>query len=149
MKNLINITLLTLLGFMFSCKKDEATTPSKPKKEILSAKVWVISEVTSSGVTLYTKGSANALDLGFDKVRLNFKSDGAVSGFDNSGKALPNNARWTLSTDETKLTILNSGVTGLDGDIPIVQLTEVVLELKGKVVVQGNTFDGNLKMIPQ
>lgn len=149
MKNLLIITLLFSICLITSCKKDESTTPSKPKKEILTAKPWIISEVTSLGATVYTRGGSDALGLGFEKVSLNFKLDGSITGFDNSGKMLPANAKWTLSSDETRLNIANSGVTGLDGDIPIVRLTETVLELKGKVTVQGNTFDGNLKMVPQ
>lgn len=149
MKNLLIIVSLLFLGIVTSCKKDEVTVPSKPKKEILTAKTWIISEVTSLGASVYTKGGTDALNLGFAKVSLKFNSDATITGFDNSGKSLPSNAKWTLSTDETKLNILNSGLTGLDGDIPIIQLTETLLELKGKVTFQGNTFDGNLKMIPQ
>ena len=152
MKNLLIITMLCVLGFVSSCKKDEATTPTKSKKEIISLKAWVINEVVVSGATVYTKGGTDLANLGFSKVSLNFKSDGSISGFDNSGKALPSSAKWALSPDETKLNLANSGVPGLDGDLAIVQLTEANLELKGKIVVPqlGTTpNDVNVKFIPQ
>ncbi len=149
MKNLSIILPFVVLFFVSSCKKDDTTTPAKSKKDILTAKTWLISEVSASGAVVYTKGGTDALNLGFAKVSLKFNTDGSLTGLDNSGKALPTNAKWALSSDETKINISNSGLTGLDGDVPIVQLNESVLELKGKVTVQGVVYDGNLKMIPQ
>ena len=152
MKNLTIIAMLFVLGFVSSCKKDEATTPAKPKKEIISLKAWVVNEVVVSGASIYTKGGTDLANVGFDKVALNFKSDGRITGSDNSGKALPSSAKWTLSSDETKLNLINTGVPGLDGDLLIVQLTETNFELKGKIVVpQLGTManDVNVKFIPQ
>jgi hypothetical protein len=152
MKNLLIITVLFIMGFVSSCKKDETTTPAKTKKELLTAKIWIASEATAFGQPAYKRGNKPAdqiVDL--DKVSLKFNTDGTITGIDNNGKTL-SGAKWVLSTDETKLTISNSGVIGLDGDLPIVQLQESILEVKGKVVIPqlGSTpIEANVKMIPQ
>lgn len=150
MKNLSMILAIAILGFVTSCKKDETTTPSKTKTELISAKVWIPNQVVALGsVTVYQRGgvaSANLFDL--DKVVLTFKSDGTISGTDNTGKAL-SGAKWSLSSDETKIVISGSGITGLDGEALIIQLTDTNFEVKGKITYQGITGDANLKMIPQ
>ena len=152
MKNLTIITMLFVLGFVSSCKKDEATTPAKTKKELLTAKIWIASEASAFGQPAYKRGNKPADQLvDLDKVSLKFNSDGTVTGVDNNGKTL-SGAKWTLSADETKLTISNSGVIGLDGDLPIVQLQENILEVKGKVIIPqlGTTpIEANVKLIPQ
>ena len=141
-----------MLLFVVSCKKDDATTPAKSKKEIITAKTWIVGDVTSSGVSVYKKENKpadNIYDL--SKVSLKFNSDGSLTGFDNNGKAVPN-AKWVLATDESKITISNTGINGLDGDLPIVQVTDAVFEVKGKVTLTtpiAGTFDGNIKMVPQ
>jgi hypothetical protein len=152
MKNLLIVSILFVLGFVSSCKKDETVTPAKPKKEIIVSKTWIVNDVVVSGATVYTKGGTDLANVGFAKVVLNFKSDGSITGSDNSGKALPSSAKWTLSTDETKLNLTNTGVPGLDGDLSIVQLIETNFELKGKIVIPqlGTTpNDVNVKFIPQ
>lgn len=152
MKNLSFILSLTLLLFVASCKKDDTATPTKSKKEIITSKTWIVGEVTSSGVSAYKKENKptdNLYDL--SKVSLKFNSDGSLTGFDNNGKAVPN-AKWVLSSDETKITISNTGINGLDGDLPIVQVTDTVFEVKGKVTLTtpiAGTFDGNIKLVPQ
>ncbi len=152
MKNLSIVFSLVMLLFVSSCKKDDNTTPSKSRKEIINSKIWVVGEVTSSGVSAYkreNKPADNLYDL--SKVSLKFNSDGSLSGFDNTGKAVPN-AKWSLSSDESKVTISNTGINGLDGELPIVQVTESVFEVKGKVTLTtpiAGTFDGNIKLVPQ
>ena len=154
MKNLLVITTLFLLGFVSSCKKDETATPAKSKREIISSKTWVVGEVTSPtfGITAYKKDnkpSDNLYDL--SKVILKFNADGSVTGVDNNGKAF-SGAKWSLSTDESKVTITNTGINGLDGDLPIVQVTDPIFEVKGKVTLTtpiAGTYDGNIKLVPQ
>lgn len=152
MKNLLIIASLFILGFLSSCKKDEVTTPTKPKKEIISSKTWVVGEVTSSGIPVYKKENKpadNIYDL--SKVVLKFNADGSLTAVDNNGKAVPS-AKWSLATDESKITISNTGINGLDGELPIVQVTETVFEVKGKVTLTipiAGTFDGNIKLVPQ
>ena len=152
MKNLSIILSLLVLFLVASCKKDETTTPAKPKKEIITSKTWIVGEVISSGVTVYkkeTKPADNIYDL--SKVSLKFNSDGSLTGFDNNGKAVPS-AKWVLSSDESKITISNTGINGLDGDLPIVQVTDPIFEVKGKVTLTipiAGTFDGNIKLVPQ
>lgn len=152
MKSLLFVIPLVVLIAVSSCKKDNNTTPAKSKKEIIASKTWIVGEVTSSGVSVFKKENKpadNIYDL--SKVILKFNSDGSLTGFDNNGKAVPN-AKWALSSDESKVTISNTGINGLDGDLPIVQVTEAVFEVKGKVTLTtpiAGTFDGNIKMIPQ
>lgn len=152
MKNLLVITTLFLLGFVSSCKKDETATPAKSKREIISSKTWVVGEVTSSGISAYkreNKPADNLYDL--SKVILKFNADGSLTGVDNNGKAV-SSAKWSLSTDESKVTITNTGINGLDGDLPIVQVTDPIFEVKGKVTLTtpiAGTYDGNIKLVPQ
>ena len=152
MKNRLAIITLLVLGFVSSCKKDEATTPTKSKKDIISSKIWVVGEVTSSGLTAYKreiKPADNLYDL--SKVVLKFNADGSLTGTDNNGKAV-SGAKWSLSSDDSKITISNAGINGFDGDLPIIQVTETVFEVKGKVILTTpivGTFDGNIKLVPQ
>lgn len=152
MKNRLAIITLFVLGFVSSCKKDEATTPTKSKKDIISSKIWVVGEVTSSGLTAYKreiKPADNLYDL--SKVVLKFNADGSLTGTDNNGKAV-SGAKWSLSSDDSKITISNAGINGFDGDLPIIQVTETVFEVKGKVILTTpivGTFDGNIKLVPQ
>ena len=152
MKNLLIITVLFVFGFVSSCKKDETASPAKSKKEIISSKTWVVGEVTSSGITVYKKENKpadNIYDL--SKVVLKFNADGTLTGVDNNGKPVPS-AKWSLSSDEAKITITNTGINGLDGDLPIVQVTDPIFEVKGKVTLTtpiAGTFDGNIKLVPQ
>jgi hypothetical protein len=150
MKNLSMILGLVLLGFFSSCKKDETTTPAKTKTQLIAAKVWIPNQaIALSSITVYQRGAAAANNLfDLDKVVLTFKADGTISGTDNTGKAL-SGAKWSLSTDETKIIISGSGITGLDGEALIIQLTDTNFEVKGKGTYQGITGDVNLKMIPQ
>lgn len=152
MKNLLSIFSLIMLLFVFSCKKDE-TTPAKPKKDIMTSKTWVVGEAIASGITVYTKGGNDVANLGLAKVTLNFKADGSITGTDNTGKALPTTAKWALSSDETKLNLVNTGVPGLDGDLTVIQVIETNLEVKGKLIVpQISTTvpsDVTLKLVPQ
>jgi hypothetical protein len=151
MKNLLIITILLVFGFVSSCKKDEVATPAKTKKEIISSKTWIISDVSAlnGAVPIYKRGNSpanNQYDL--DKVSLTFKTDGTLTGTDNNGNAV-SAAKWALSTDETKLTISGTGIVGLDGELTVIQITETVLEVKGKATVQGITADANIKAIPK
>lgn len=150
MKNLLIITVLFVVGFLSSCKKDEVVA-TKTRKELLTAKTWIVSTVSALGGdgNVYKRGNKPADNLyDLDKVSLTFKTDGSLTGVDNNGKAVTA-AKWSLSTDESKLTISNTGIVGLDGELTIVQLTDTVLEIKGKVTVQGITADGTIKAIPQ
>lgn len=152
MKHLLVVTTLFLLASVSSCKKDETTTPTKSKKEIISSRTWVVGEVTSSGISVYkreNKPADNLYDL--SKVILKFNADGSLTGVDNNGKAV-SSAKWSLSTDESKVTITNTGINGLDGDLPIVQITDPIFEVKGKITLTtpiSGTFDGNIKLVPQ
>jgi len=149
MKNLSIFLSLLMLSLVFSCKKDENTTPAKPKKDILVSKTWIISEVTGSGIVGYNKNNAvgtNLLELG--KVTLIFKSDGTVTGTDNNGA--PISAKWNLSTDETKINITGSGITGVDGEKLILELTETTFNIKGFVTIPNlGSVDATIKFIPK
>ncbi len=150
MKNLLIVTVLLVMGFLSSCKKDEAATPAKTKKEIISSKTWVANEVVVLGAVIaYKRGNKpadNLLDL--DKVSLKFNSDGTLTGVDNTGKAL-SGAKWTISTDESKITISGVGVVGIDGDKTIVQATEANLDLSGIVPYNGQNVSATIKAVPQ
>jgi hypothetical protein len=152
MKNLLIILSSAILLFVSSCKKDEAT-PAKPKKDIMTSKTWVVGEATAAGITAYTKGGTDLLNLGLAKVTLNFKSDGSMTGTDNTGKALPTVAKWTLSSDETKLNLVNTGVIGLDGDLTVVEIVETNIEVKSKLLISQinpvTPSDVTLKLAPQ
>jgi hypothetical protein len=151
MKNLSIILSLTMLLFVSSCKKDETTTPTKAKKDILVSKTWLLADVTALGaVSVYNKDKKPSSDNLFDlsKVRLVFKSDGTMTGIDNNGKAI-SGGKWTLSTDETKLNIANTGITGVDGDQTVIQITETNLDVKGKVPYAGTIVDATIKAIPE
>ncbi|MCU0468428.1 MAG: hypothetical protein MUF58_07485 [Arcicella sp.] len=149
MKNLTVILAFIVSIFVTSCKKDEVATPAKSKKELLTAKTWIISEVNifSGSVVVYKRGNtANTYDL--DKVSLKFNNDGTLSATDDTGKAVTG-AKWVLSSDESKVTISNTGILGLDGDLPLVQIQENLLEVKGKVNVQGIPVEANIKATPK
>ena len=150
MKNLLIITVLFLFGFLSSCKKDETATPAKSKKDIISSKTWIGNEAVVLGaVIVYKRGNKpadNLLDL--DKVALKFNSDGTLTGVDNTGKAL-SGAKWTISTDETKITISGVGVVGIDGEKTIIQATEANLDLNGIVPYNGQNVSATIKAVPQ
>ena len=151
MKNLSFIFSLALLFFVASCKKDDATTPAKPKKDILVSKTWLLAEVTALGsIVAFNKDKKPTSDNLFDlsKVRLIFKADGTMTGVDNSGKAI-SGGKWVLSSDDTKLTISNTGITGVDGEQTVIQITETNLDVKGKVPYLGNVVDATIKAIPE
>ena len=150
MKNLLIVFSLMTLFFVSSCKKDDTTaTPTKPKKDILVSKTWLISEVTGSGITAFNKTNAvgtNIYELG--KVTLVFKADGIVTGTDNNGGAI--SAKWTLSTDETKINITGSGITGVDGEKTIVVLTDTNFNIQGMVTLPVfGTVDAVIKFVPK
>ena len=149
MKKLLIIATLFFLGFT-SCKKDETTTPAKTKKEIISSKTWIANEAVVLGaIVAYKRGNKpaeNLLDL--DKVSLKFNADGTLTGLDNTGKALTG-AKWTLSTDETKLTISGVGVIGIDGEKTVVQATETNFDLSGLVPYNGQEVSATIKAVPQ
>jgi hypothetical protein len=150
MKNLSILITLVVLTFVSSCKKDEATTPTKSKTDIITAKVWIPNQVVALGALIaYQRGgkaSDNLFDL--DKVSLSFKADGSLSGVDNTGKTL-SGAKWSFSTDETKIIISGTGIVGFDGEALIIQLTETNFDVKGKATVQGQSVDATLKLTPQ
>jgi hypothetical protein len=152
MKNLLIFVSLFILGFVTSCKKEETITPARSKKEIISSKTWIVGEVTSSGISVYKKENKPADNLyDLSKVVLKFNPDGSLTAVDNTGKAVPS-AKWILANDESKITISNTGINGLDGELPIMQLTETVFEVKGTVSLTTpivGTFDGNIKLVPQ
>lgn len=150
MKHLLVVTALFVFAIVSSCKKDEATTPAKPKKEIISSKTWIANEAVVLGsVIAYKRGNKpadNLLDL--DKVSLKFNADGTLTGMDNTGKAL-SGAKWTISSDETKITISGVGVAGIDGDKTIIQVTETNFDLSGMVPYNGQNVSATIKAVPQ
>lgn len=147
MKNLSIVFSLVMLMFVASCKKEDTTTPAKPKKDIIVLKTWIISDVTGSGISAYnrtTEVGKNIYELG--KVTLIFKADGTVSGTDNNGTAI--SAKWTLSTDETKINITGSGITGVDGEKTILVLTETNFNIQGMVTLPTyGTVDAVIKFV--
>jgi hypothetical protein len=147
MKKLLIIAVLFV--FISSCKKDEVAVV-KTKKEIISSKTWIANEVVVLGaVVAYKRGNKpadNLLDL--DKVSLKFNTDGTLTGLDNTGKAL-SGAKWTISTDETKITITGVGVVGIDGDKTIVQATDTNFDLSGLVPYSGQNVTATIKAVPQ
>ena len=150
MKNLLIITLLLVLGFVSSCKKDDSATPAKSKKDIIASKTWIASEAVILGaIVVYKRGNKpadNLLDL--DKVSLKFNADGTLTGADNTGKAL-SGAKWTISSDETKINITGVGVVGIDGEKTIVQATETNFDLSGNVPYNGQNANATIKAVPQ
>jgi hypothetical protein len=151
MKNLSIIFSLTMLLLVSSCKKDETTTPAKAKKDILVSKTWLLSDVTALGaVVVYNKDKKPTTDniIDLSKVRLSFKTDGTMTGVDNTGKAI-SGGKWALSTDETKLTISNTNIIGVDGEQTVIQITETNLDVKGKVPYAGTVVDATIKAIPE
>lgn len=133
-----------------SCKKDEAT-PAKAKKDILVSKTWLLADVTALGaIVVFNKDKKPTTDNLFDlsKVRLIFKADGTMTGIDNNGKAI-SGGKWTLSTDDTKLTISNTNIIGVDGEQTVIQITETNLDVKGKVPYSGTVVDATIKAIPE
>lgn len=150
MKNLLIIAVLFVASFVTSCKKDEATTPTKTKKEIMVSKTWVANEVVILGaVVAYKRGNKpadNILDL--DKVTLTFNADGTLAGLDNSGKAITG-AKWTISSDESKVTISGVGVVGIDGEKTVTQATETNLDLSGIVPYNGQNVSALIKSVPK
>jgi hypothetical protein len=147
MKNLLIITVLLALGLVTSCKKDVEVVP---KKDLLTAKTWIIDEVLAYNTAkAYKRGGdpkENVYDL--TKVVFNFKSDGTLSGVDNNGKTVTG-AKWAFSADESKITVSGTGIVGFDGELTLVTLSATNFEIKGKVPYQGISVDANVKMIPQ
>ena len=148
MKNLSIILVFAIFGLITSCKKDETVTPTKTKTQLITAKVWTPNQVLASGTTtVYQRGAMpTAIWVDLDKVSLTFKTDGTIAGTDNTGKALAG-AKWSLSTDQTKVVISGSGIPGLDGEALIIQLTDTNFEVKGIIIYQGVSIGANLKMI--
>jgi len=151
MKNLLIVTTLFVMGFVSSCKKDDTTTPAKTKTQYLTAKTWIASTATaySGSISLYKKGNPAANNLyDLSKVSLTFNSDGTITGTDTKGKAF-SGAKWSLSSDETKLTISGTGIPAVDGQITLVQVTDTILEVKVTGSLQGTTAEVDIIAIPQ
>jgi hypothetical protein len=147
MKNLLIITMLFIFGFVSSCKKDEVVVP---KKDLLTAKTWIIDEVLAYNTAKAYKRGGDPKENVFDltKVVFNFKSDGTLVGVDNTGKTVTG-AKWSFSSDESKITVSGTGIIGFDGELTLVTLSATNFEIKGKVPYQGISVDANVKMIPQ
>jgi hypothetical protein len=101
------VTVATSIISLTSCQKEvpAVTTPTPSKKQLLTAKVWVVDEVkeTQNGtsVTLYKRGATNNTD-DFSLVRNQYKNDGSIVWRDEFGDE-GNDGRWELLNNDTQL----------------------------------------------
>ncbi|MFY7827061.1 MAG: hypothetical protein ACOVQ4_08045 [Flectobacillus sp.] len=147
MKNLF-FSFIALITLLTSCKSNDNPTPTKTRAEYISAKVWIIDNLTVNGIiTLYQKGNTqNLYDL--SKVSFNLNSNGTVTGTDNNGSSITGGT-WAFNSDQSKVVLTNVTIQGglaLSGEFTIIQLNDTNFDIQGNVTYMGQTGNAVVKM---
>lgn len=148
MKNLF-ICFAVLVTLFSSCKSNDNPTPTKTKTEYISAKVWILDNLTVNGIILlYQKGNTqNLYDL--SKVTFNLNSNGTVTGTDNNGAAITGGT-WAFNTDQSKVVLTNVTIQGglaLSGEFTLIQLNDTNFDIQGNISYMGQTGNAVIRMI--
>ncbi|MDI9864497.1 hypothetical protein QM480_09185 [Flectobacillus sp. DC10W] len=150
MKHLALVLVGLLLVVSSSCKKNNVSTKTNTEK--LTAKVWMVSEVSSTGglVVVYKRDLAsNGYDL--SKVRLEFLSNGTIRGVDNNGNT-STSGTWKFVNNETQIEISGINFAGINfGTITVARLEDANFDFTGTASIPQlgiPSTDATVKMIP-
>lgn len=137
MKNRQILTLAVIAAIAFAgCKKNDDDSTPKSKKELLTTGSWIMTDYIQAGTSTWADMESCEKDDYFT-----FKTDGKGTFDEGPTKCDPSDPQtetvtWSMSTDETKLTI--------DGqEESIAELTETSMILKTTIL--GFTFESRYK----
>lgn len=137
MKNKQILTLIALAAIAFAgCKNNDDDSTPKSKKELLTAGSWIMTDYIQAGTSTWADKENCEKDDYFT-----FKTDGKGTFDEGATKCDPSDPQtetvdWSLSSDESKLTI-----DGLEQTIA--ELTETSMILK--ISMLGFTFESRYK----
>ena len=147
MKKHYLLLLAMAASFTFvSCDDDDEVTPTKT--ELLTSKTWSISErvqtmTDSSGTT-----TDNSLDACEKDDTYTFTTDNKLNFDEGATKCNPSDPQtstgsWTLSDNDTKLTLVSSGLS-IPGELLELTASKMVvkstLDFGGTIIVNTSTF---------
>jgi hypothetical protein len=138
-QTLICCAVFTSLLFTSCDKKDDDTTTSKTKTELLSTGTWRFSGATVAGAD----ASAYLQACQKDNI-LTFVSNGTGSLDEgsakcNSGDAQTNPFTWAFQSNETVIYVSTTLFTGGSNTFNLVSLTETQLIVSQNVTIAGST----------
>lgn len=141
--------ILTFVVVLSSCKSnDDNVTPTKTNKEYISAKTWILDELSSGGViTIYKKGATTNL-YDFSKLELVLKADESVTGTDYLGQAIKGGT-WAVNSDQTKVIFTNVNIQSLilSGEFTLNKINDTNFDVRGNVSYEGQNIDAIVKLI--
>jgi hypothetical protein len=126
--------ILSLLSFLFACKKEKGDTPAqKTKTELITKAAWKFSSATASGVDVSSIVQACQKDN-----LITFVSNGNGSIDEGASKCSPGDPQtnpftWNFASSETMLHVSTPLFSGGSNDFTIVTLSET--QLVGSQVV--------------
>lgn len=134
MKHLFKVALFScLIMGVLSCKKD---TESVPRKQTIIAKSW---NMTSFKLVNASGAEVEMISTFFEACRrdnlLKFAADGTYKEDEGASKCDPadpqtfDSGTWTISADETKMTLTPAGET--TSDLSFVSFSTSEVKLKG------------------
>ena len=141
------VVLLVVIGIFFSCKKEEADPP-KTKTELLTARPWKRTALTSQPAYDWNGNGTSDTDimkimLACEKDNLEYyKTDGTVETNEGATKCDPGDPQtwtstWEFKDNETRI------VWNATDEYDLVELTETTLRLRITFVENGVTYTHN------
>ncbi len=136
---LIGIGLIGLLVATAGCQKDDDNAATK--SDLLTAKPWKLSTAgvdANSDGTIDTPLPPDTFEPCETDNLYTFKKDGSGTADEGPLKcdeADPQTADfgWTLSSDQKNITFTGSGITGVEGTVKLVTLTETKMALSQSI----------------
>lgn len=140
---LFSIPIL-LAGIIFSACQKKTEPQTQSKSEMLTSSSWKFDKATSGGadvsgfinacykdnIITFSAGGNGTLDEGASKC--------------NSSDPQTTNFNWTLTSNETVLTVTGAIFAGQSGNFTIITLTTTQLVLEGTIASPGGNVTGQI-----